>query len=208
MTTGRADIEAANPATGQVLEQLHEQPPEALAEALDAVTARQAELKRWGDALEAELRRRLKLRGRKLYTWGEWEVEATIRRESVWDADQLESAMRQLADDETVRSAEMAGIITRDPVVSRSKAKQLRDRLTGDARELVDAACTWKEKPGRISVTRSVQLLPQEGEQPAESQPQSSPKEAARAPSSTPTHAPGDGARRPNPKLDPEELFA
>jgi len=189
---------AVNPATGEVLESLHQQPPEALAEALAAVYAHQAELKLWGDALEAELRNRLKIRGRKLVVWGDWEVAASTTRQSDWDADQLEAAMQQLASDGTVHASEMADIITREPVVSRSRAKKLRDRLTGETRALVDACCTWKEKPGKLTVARSAELVP--GDQPAVD------SAALQTPSAVSPPEPSTGS--PATPLNPEELFA
>ena len=190
---------AVNPATGEVLESLHQQPPEALAEALSAVHAYQEDLKRWGDALEAELRNRLKIRKRKLVVFGDWEVAASTTRHSEWDADQLEAAMRQLATDGTVQAGEMTAIITREPVVSRSRAKKLRDRLTGEARALVDACCTWKEKPGKLTVARSAELVP--GDQHADE------NAALQTPSAASPPLPSTGSPAFTP-INPEELFA
>jgi hypothetical protein len=152
------DSLVAHPGTGEVLERLDEQPPEALAEALDAVYAQQEKLKGWETALAEELRRRLKMRQSKLVVFGDWEVEATIRRESDWDSELLEAAMHELIDSGVIRAGDVTDVVTRTPVVSRSKAKQLLSRLTGDARERVAAACSWREKPGKLTVRRSVQL--------------------------------------------------
>jgi len=144
--------------TGEVLERLDEQPPETLAQALDVVRAQIAERREWETALAGELRNRLKMRGSKLVVFGDWEVEATVKRESDWDVDGLEAAMRDLVDEGIVRAGDVAEVITRTPVVSRSKAKTLLSRLTGDARERVAALCTWREKPGAVTVARSVAL--------------------------------------------------
>jgi len=160
------DLAAVNPATGEILEHLEQLPPETLCETLAAITAREADLKRWRGPVETELRRRLKIRQTKLAVFGDWEVEATVRRESVWDADQLEAAMRQLVDEGAVTASDLTGVITREPVVSRSKARDLAKRLDGAARELVQACCTWREKPGRVTVTRSVALRAGEGQGP------------------------------------------
>lgn len=151
---------AVNPDTGELLEHLDQQPPEALAEALDAVHTRQTELTRWSDALAGELRRRLKLRNVTLAVFGDWEVSAARKRESVWDAAELEPVLRQLVDDGTVRAADWADVITREPVVSRSRAGQLLGHLDGTAADAVKACRAWKEKPGPLTVARSVELTP------------------------------------------------
>jgi hypothetical protein len=176
--------------TGELLERLDEQPADVLAEALHLVLDREAEAKRWADALAVELRRRLAIRQTKLAVFGDWEVEAATSRESVWDADELEGAMDRLIGEGVIRAGDVADVITREPVVSRSKAKQLASRLTGDARAAVEAACTWKDKPGKLTVVRSVQL-PAPADPPALDAP------------SAPVSAPA-----PTPDLNPEELFA
>jgi hypothetical protein len=180
-----ADLSPVHLGTGEVLERLDEQPPETLAEAFHLAQEREAEAKRWADALAAELRRRLKMRQARLVVFGDWEVESTVTRESVWDADELEGTLRRLVDEGVVRAGDVADVIVREPVVARAKAKALASRLDGDARAAVQAACTWREKPGKLTVARSVELL-------------------APAPAEPPTA--GDG-RTPI-DLDPQELFA
>lgn len=143
---------------GELLDQLDAQPAEVLADALDALRDHIAREQAAVGELEAELRRRLKLRKARLAVWGDWEVESEIRRESVWDADALEPAMAALVDDGTVTAADVADVIHREPVVSRSHAKRLLARLDGDARASVAACLTWREKPGPLRVVRSVQL--------------------------------------------------
>ena len=175
-------VAVVNPATGELLERLDEQPAETLAEALDLVLEREAEAQRWRDALEVELRRRLKMRQTKLAVFGDWEVGVGGGRESEWDADELEPTLQRLVDEGTVRAGDIADVITRPPVVSRSRAKALAARLDGDAKAAVQAACTWKDKPGKLTVVRSVQLAP-----------------------APPPPAP---LPEPLPDLNPEELFA
>ena len=192
------DLAPVHLGTGELLERLDEQPADTLAEALHLVLEREAEAKRWHDALEAELRRRLKIRQTRLAVFGEWEVEASTSRESVWDADELEDAMRRLVDEGVIHAGDVADVITREPVVSRSKAKQLASRLTGDARAAVEAACAWQEKPGKLTVVRSVQL-------PAPVPPAPSPGGHGRTPDATSGPVPGPA---PTPTLNPEELFA
>lgn len=194
--------------TGELLERLDEQPADTLAEALHLVHARQAEAKRWEDALEAELRRRLKVRQVRLAVFGDWEVEAASSRESVWDADELEHTMRRLVDEGAIRAGDVANVITREPVVSRSKAKQLASRLDGDAKTAVEAACTWKEKPGKLTVVRSVQLPAPAGHHPADAAPVPADRSSAgdgRTPDAASALVPTPA---PTSTLNPEELFA
>ena len=158
------DLAAVNLTTGEVLEHLEQQPPSVLAEALAAVHTHQAELKRWNDALEGELRRRLKIQQVTGAVYGEWEVTAARGRESVWDAAELEPALQRLADDGVIRPGDWTGVITREPVVSKSKARDLLAQLDGDAAETVKACRTWKDKPGKLTVTRSIALVaPEQG---------------------------------------------
>ena len=122
------------------------------------------------------------------------------------------SCSRELVDEGVIRAADAAGIITRDPVVSKSKAGQLASRLTGDAQERVTALRTWKEKPGKLTVARSVDLLDAVKAPAAETTPplgghvdrDGSAPEAAPAAvgSSESTGAPSSFP------LDPSELFA
>ena len=154
------DLEAVHPGTGEVLEHLDQQPPEALAEALDAIHAREAELKRWGGAIEGELRRRMRALDRRLVVFGDWEVEQPIVRSSEWDAVELEAVLRRLIDEGDGPSfREVADVVTRAPVASRSAATALLRRLQGEAAEAVRETCMWREKPGKLTVARSVDLL-------------------------------------------------
>ena len=158
------DLVAVNLTTGEVLEHLEQQPPSALAETLADIHARQAEMKRWQDALEGELRRRLKIQQVTGAVYGEWEVNAARARESVWDAAELEPALQRLADEGVIRPGDWTGVITREPVVSKSKARDLLAQLDGDAAETVKACRTWKDKPGKLTVTRSIALVaPEQG---------------------------------------------
>ena len=176
------DLVAVNPETGEVLEHLDQQPAEALAEALDAVHGRQATLKEWADALEGELKQRLKLRKSKLVVFGDWEVECRPINRSEWDPAELEGALKRLVDEGVVRAADVADVITHEPVVSSRRAGALASRLTGDAKAAVEAARTWKEKPGKLTVARSVNLLDAAPEA-AEKAPPDDGKPAATGPS-------------------------
>jgi hypothetical protein len=198
------DLVAVNPATGEVLEQLDQQPPELLAEALAAVDARLAEADRWRTALAGELRRRLKLRKTKFTAFGEWEVEASVKRARKWDADQLEVVLRALEADGVIRAGDWTGLITREPTVSGRAALELRGRLDGDALAAVDEAWAWTEKAGPLTVTRSVQLIPEDVEQASPG----SDRPARATPGRDASSAPAGPAQLPRPTLDMEELFA
>jgi hypothetical protein len=196
------DLVAVNPATGEVLEHLEQQPPDVLAEALDAVHRRQDELKRWSDALEAELRRRLKLRGSRLVVFGDWEVEAPRSRRSDWDAGGLEPILQQLAEEGVIRAGEWADVITHAPVVSASRANALLARLDGSAAEAVEACRTWRETAGKVTVTRSIELVSGTPERVLS---------AANTPDAEPTGRAANADRTPSgapTTLDPQELFA
>jgi hypothetical protein len=192
------DLAPVHLGTGELLERLDEQPAETLAEALALVLEREAEAKRWHEALEAELRNRLKIRQTRLAVFGEWEVEASISRESVWDWDELEGVMRQLVDDGVIQAKDATGIIYRETTGYRAAAKRLASILTGDAKAAVEATCTWKEKPGKLNVVRSVQL-------PAPAPADPSPAGDGRTPGAASGRV---SAPAPTPTLDPKELFA
>jgi hypothetical protein len=153
------EVEAADPITGEVLEHLDQQPPEKLAETLANIYRRQEQFKTWEAAIAGELRQRLKLHKTRRRTFGDWEVQASVIRSAEWDGPELEGVLQELVDEGVIRAADAVGIVTRDPVVSKSKAGQLVSRLTGDAQERLATLRTWKEKPGKLTVARSVDLL-------------------------------------------------
>lgn len=226
MTGDQHPVVAVNPDTGEVLEHLEQQPPEVLAEYLDAVNRHQARLKDWNSALQGELRRRLKLRRTRLIVFGDWEVELTRSRSRDWDADGLEPVLKQLVDEGVVRAGDVTDVITRTPAVSPARARDLLARLDGEAQTAVEACFTWHEKAGGLTVTRSQQLLPAAKEAPP---PEIRAADAAAGPpsQSTAQKAPldhdgrnregvvtdaaaaptGPSARPPFP-IDPSELFA
>lgn len=149
---------AVHPGTGELLEQLDQQPPETLAEALAAVNATRADLDKWQRALEGELRRRLKALDRTFTVFGDWEVRAPVGRSRSWDAAELEGVLTGLAQEGVIKAAEAAGVIVREPKVAGKAALALRSRLTGDARAAVDDTWTWIERPDKLEVVRSVEL--------------------------------------------------
>lgn len=221
------EIDAANPATGEVLDRLDEQPAEKLAEALDAINVRAIEFKRWQGAIETELRRRLRLVNRNQYVWGGWEVVKTRQRESVWDVDELRSVIDSLVEEGTVKAAEVADVIVVPPAqVKREHAKRLASSLNGAARKAVEACCEWKDKRGSLSVHKSVELVQAEavGEVIDETVEPADALEVARTGPVGPPPGPSDPAREareyaeahgeapsetaPAQPTDPQELFA
>ena len=100
-----------HPHTGEILDGLDQQPPEVLAECLHAVTARQQALKASADLLDAELRRRLQIRGRNVADFGEWTVQLEQGREAVWDGEQAERVLRELIDEGVLRAGELTDVI-------------------------------------------------------------------------------------------------
>jgi hypothetical protein len=159
--TGTDVAVAPHPDTGEVLDRLDEQPPELLARALDVVLTRKAQVEQWQTALETELRRRLKLRQTKHTVFGDWEVSMEPRRSREWDAADLEGVLSHLFDEGVIRAAEITDVIVSEPKVKGKEALALRSRLTGDALAAVDATWRWTEKPGKLTVARSVELAPE-----------------------------------------------
>jgi hypothetical protein len=155
MTT---ELVAVNVATGELLEHLEQQPPEVLAEAFDAGQHLQRDLKRWLGELEAELRRRMKVLGRELTVYGDWEVEAKFDNRREWDAEELEAVLEELRDSGTIRAAEGTGVIQRTATVSGTAALALRSRLGRDAQTMIDRTYTWTRKRKPLRVVRSVSL--------------------------------------------------
>jgi hypothetical protein len=206
MSRGRAvtDIEAVHPGTGEVLDNLDRQPPETLAEALDLCRAREAEAKKWAGAIEAELKRRLKTLDRRFFVFGDWEVEAPVTGQYEWDAPELEAVLSDLIAQGIVRAGEVTDVVTRTPVASRSAAAALLRRLSGDAAEAVKATRTRTEKPGRLTVTRSVELIPAA----AAAKPPLAARNVDDAVGSAPVAAPAPtGASRPSRPLTATEVF-
>jgi hypothetical protein len=149
-------VVVVHPGTGEVLPELHQLPGEAVADALGALREASARLRAMERACTDDLRRRLAERGRSRAMYGDYEV--AIGRESSWDADELEAVLGDLVAHGTVTAGEVADVIRREAVVSKTEAKRLAARLTGDARETVEACCTWRSS-GRLTVTESAPLL-------------------------------------------------
>jgi hypothetical protein len=141
-----------NPRTGQLLEQLSKQPADLLADTLDAIRERQAELKAMVGALEDELRRRLDMRGRSTALFGEWEVQRDTTREAIWDVAEAEGVLQQLVDGGVLRAGELTGVILRDPVVKRTEMNRVLGQLATPERSLLEACRKWRVKGESVKV--------------------------------------------------------
>jgi hypothetical protein len=154
-----AAVAVVDPATGELLEALHTQPPERLADVAFELRARQGELRKMQQAVEAELRRRMVIRDRRLVVFGDYEVKLT--RESVWDAEELEGVLGELVDRGAVHASELTRVIRRETTVSRTEANRLLTRLSGSARDAIERCMSWRTS-GRLQIARSVALFPPE----------------------------------------------
>jgi hypothetical protein len=153
-----------HPHTGEVLDRLDQRSPEVLAEALHAITARQETLKASAAALDAELRRRLQIRGRNVATFGEWEVALEQGREAVWEGEQAEEILRELVDEGVLRAGELTDVISHETVIHRSAMNRVLARLTDQYRHKLETARYWQSRGrGRLRVTATAQIT--EGEE-------------------------------------------
>lgn len=149
----------ANPATGEQLDRLDQQPAETLAEALAAIQERQTQLKEWGALIDDELRRRLQAKGRKLDVYGDWEVELETPFEYEWDSQNAKTVLQRFIDDGVLRASECVGVIKEQPEVIRSEMNKLLSRLAWpERRELEEFRHKRPKGRGRLRVTRSVSL--------------------------------------------------
>jgi hypothetical protein len=149
------------PGTGEVLDDLGSYDPDVLAQAAVLLREEQSRLRKMQHAVEAELKDRLVARGgppNRVWVTGEFELK--LANESVWDAEELEGVLDDLADRGLLHRRLAEGVFKAPPPpeVSRSAANRLLDRLTGEAHAAVKRCRTWQPKGLRIA--RSIPLLP------------------------------------------------
>jgi hypothetical protein len=148
-----AELERAeryvDPRSGELLD-LATAPPEQLADALDVIR----QLRNFEKAIEGELRARLAVRQRTEERFGEWTVRVEQTNRSVWDAEELEGVLRELVGEGAITRGEATGVIRREVKVSGTEANSLAKRLTGDARQAVEACRTWERKSGPLRLER------------------------------------------------------
>lgn len=170
-TLERADQRSAaraasvvHPGTGELLPPLESCADDTLADALYALQDYEARAREWRKRIEAELRDRLLREQRAIMVAGGYEVRLKTRNESVWDADELETVVRDLIDRRIVDAAEVTDLIKHETTVSRTQANRLLDRLSGPAHAAVKRCRTWrKTSSSTLEVTPSVPLLPDQG---------------------------------------------
>ena len=148
------EIEAVHPRTGEIFEHLDQVPPETLAETLAAIREWQAEFTRYAAAIERDLRRRLKTLDRTLTVFGEWEIAAPKPgKESVWDVEEFQTVLNQLAEDGVIKKGETTEVIKRTETVRASEANRLIARLTGESQRALEATRSWREtRPKPVTV--------------------------------------------------------
>jgi hypothetical protein len=145
-------------------DELEQLPVERIAEVmleLDEVGKRMRETRA---LLDAELARRLDVRGRDKLVIGEYELHRKSRNTSEWDADELELVLRRLVDEGVVDASELVGVITHETVVGKRRAQQVVDRLAERERRLVEQCRTWKRSVSGVEVVRAIPLLPEQSE--------------------------------------------
>jgi hypothetical protein len=166
-TADSTDVVVAHPITGELLDAIEAQPPAVLADALLALRERQSQLRKMERVVEDELRRRLAGRERTIVVWGDYEVESRSASRREWDADELEGTLRELLDRGAVDARDLTEVIRHETIVSGVEANRLMTRLSGDAKRAVERCFRWVQKgQPKVTVARSVQLLPPEEGQP------------------------------------------
>jgi hypothetical protein len=172
-----AELVVVHPQTGEVLLEPERLPTDRLADVSLALKQRESELRAMRRELDAELRRRFddelrergldatdpKALGRVLIA-GDFEVRVTGGRERVWDADELEHALRDLIDAGELHARDVVDVIEHATIVHGAAAKRLLDRLSGETWHAVRACHTWQRKGdgrGYVRVDRAVALLPE-----------------------------------------------
>ena len=158
------DVVVAHPVTGELIEQLDAQPGAVLADALFQLRERRLAMRQMESALEAELRRRVAIRDRAVFVFGDYEVSAKSSARREWDGDELEGVLRDLLDAGTLHAGELTEVIHHETSVSGKEAAKLLGRLTGDALKAVERCFRWRQGPARVEVERSVELIPREAE--------------------------------------------
>jgi hypothetical protein len=162
------------PGTGEVLIELDDVSIETLADVELALKAEEGRLRAMRRLVDDELRRRFdndlaergiettdaKALGHALIVDG-FEVRISGGRERVWDADELEAALRELVDGGVVDARDCLGVLEHKTVVHGREAKALLDRLSGDAQQAVRRCHTWQRKGdgrGYVRVDRAIAL--------------------------------------------------
>jgi hypothetical protein len=145
-------------------DELEQLPAERLAEVMLELDEASKRMRATRKLLDAELARRLDVRGRDKLHIGEYELHRKSRNESVWDGDELESVLRRLVDEGVVDARELVGVIAHETTVSKREASRLAERLAARERRLVEQCRTWKRSVSGVEVVRAIPLLPEQSE--------------------------------------------
>jgi hypothetical protein len=151
-----------HPHTGEVLgaaRELERFGSDELADVFAAIDERMAALREMRTLLDHEIVRRLDERGRSKLVVGDYELSLEPKRESVWDADELDYTLRSLVDQGVIEASEAVGVINTTPTVSRSNAQRLAARLAGKDRDAVEACRSWQMGRRTLRVVRSIPLI-------------------------------------------------
>ena len=165
-TDSHTDVVVAHPVTGELVDKLDAQPAEKLADVLVAIRRQIKQLTEMQTVVEDELRVRLTVRAggeNTIAIFGDYEISAPSAWSRVWDADELEGVLADLRDRGVITAHDVTGIFHDERKVRSREATTLLNRLNGPAKEAVKACFTWRERPGKLEVARSVQLIPEGG---------------------------------------------
>ena len=153
-----------DPQTGELID-LRTAPPELLAEAAWILSERERAFRGVRQAVEAELRERLKQSGRRRDQFGRYQLalEPVNRRE--WDPEELEQCVRALIDEGVVRAGEVTGLLRHETVVSGKTAQTLLGRLSGEPATRLSRCFRWvRHGQPRLTITTDAQGRLERGE--------------------------------------------
>lgn len=148
--TGTDVVTVVHPSTGEVVS-LADAATTDVADLLFTLRTHKKELGEWEKAAKLELAARLEAEGRRSAQVGSWLVESKAGRSRVWDADDTEAVLNDLVTDGVVSAQECTGIVTTEVKVNGTAARNLLDKLHGDARRALEACFVWAQ--GAPSVT-------------------------------------------------------
>jgi hypothetical protein len=157
------DTLVVHPRTGEIVgaaAALETLPGETLADVYAELDATIAQLREMRELVDHELVRRLDEAGRSKQLIGDYELALEGRRESVWDAHELEATMQYLVDEGVLDASECVGIVSHEPSVSRRAAQSLTKRLSGAPLRAVESCRSWQTGRRTLHVTRSLPLIP------------------------------------------------
>lgn len=149
---------------GTILENLPGQPAELLAEVAHDLRAHEKRLTEMRKAVEAELVQRFDNGSKKpRVTAGAFELEIDRGWTRVWDGDDLELVLHDLADRRLIHRGDWTGLINREPKVNGKLAMRLLGSLVGTAKAEVEQCFRWKTKATpTLTITPSLPLIEEE----------------------------------------------